>query len=328
MPLGRGQNLLFSWHFCTIPHMKPEHLKKVESWANTWRSFLWGFLTSITTGLICNWSSMLSVLKDWQDLFGSLIGALLPVLIAILWNPVANKIKKYESLKEGLREIEIDTTQVINDVYDIRNIYRDFIANIRKQVEVSRNDEKIGPLLFNTPPKIHIYNNPQLLKHKTESVYLHNVLIGLDKWTRQTNTVLDNIIESTLDIQKSFGDRFGKLPQPAPRAEFTDIKNNYNTELLRFADELQTIEKAFANGLEAAVIAKVCGRKLNNWNKSFIYSAFLKRFDFEYKAYIHAEKYPKTELTIDMYESVLPLIKEDVDALTQKINTAKEAPKT
>ncbi len=305
--------------------MKSKHLKKVESWANTWRSFLWGFLTSITIGLIGNWSSILSVLKDWQDLFGSLIGALLPVLIAILWNPVANKIKKYESLKEGLREIEIDTTQVINDIYDIRSIYFDFIENIRRQVAASKSDEKIGPLLFNTPPRIHIYNNPQLLKHKTGSVYLHNVLIGLDKWTRQTNTVLDNIIESTLDIKKSFEDRFSKLPQSAPRAEFTDIKNNYNTELLRFADELQTIEKAFANGLEAAITAKVCGQKMNNWNKSFIYSTFLKRFDSEYKAYVQAEKYPKTELTIDMFESVLPLIKEDIDALTQKINAAKEA---
>lgn len=304
--------------------MKSEHLKKVESWANTWRSFLWGFLTSITIGLIYNWSSMLSVLKDWQDLFGSLIGALLPVLIAILWNPVANKIKKYESLKESLREIEIDTSQIINDIYDIRNIYRDFIANIRRQVEVSKNDEKIGPLLFNTPPKIHIYNNSQLVKHRTGSIYLHNVIIGLDKWTRQINTVLDNVIESTIDIQKSFGGRFDKLPQPAPRAEFTEIKNNYNTELLRFADELKSIEVTFANGLEAAITAKVCGQKLNNWNKSFIYSTFLKRFDSEYNAYKHAEEFPKTELTIDMYESVLPLIKKDVDALTQKINTAKE----
>lgn len=304
--------------------MKTKSLEKVESWANTWRSFLWGLLTSILIGLIYHWTSILVVLKNWENLLGSLIGALLPVLIAILWNPIANKIKKYESLKESLREIEIDTSQIINDIYDIRTIYRDFIENIRKLVEVSKNDEKIGPLLFNTPPKNYIYNNPHLPKHRTGSIYLHNVLIGLDKWTRQTNTALDNIIESTLDIQKSFGDRFDKLPQPAPRAEFTEIKNNYNTELLRFADELKSIEVTFANGLEAAIIAKVCGQKLNSWNKSFVYSIFLKRFDSEYNAYERAEKYPKTELTIDMYESVLPLIKEDVDALTQKINTAKE----
>lgn len=305
--------------------MKSEHLKEVESWANTWRSFLWGFLTSVIIGLIYNWTSLLVVLKNWENLLGSLTGALLPVLIAILWNPVANKIKKYESLKEGLREIEIDTTQVINDVYDIRSIYFDFIENIRKQVTVSKGNEKIGPLLFNTPPKIHIYSNPKLLKHKTGSIYLRNVLIGLDKWTRQTNTVLDNIIESTLDIQKSFGDRFGKLPQLAPRPEFTAIKDNYNTELLRFADELKSIEKAFANGLEAAVTAKVCGQKLNNWNRSFIYSTFLKRFDTDYQAFSKAEKMQNNELTIDMYASVQPLIKQDVDELTGKINAVIEA---
>lgn len=165
--------------------MKSTHLKEVESWANTWRSFLLGFLTSVIIGLIYNWTSLIVVLKNWENLLGSLLGALLPVLITILWNPVANKIRKYESLKEGLREIEIDTTQVINDIYDIRSIYFDFIENMRKQVAVSRGDEKIGLLLFNTPPKIHIYNNPQLPKHKTGSIYLHNVLIGLDKWTRQ-----------------------------------------------------------------------------------------------------------------------------------------------
>ncbi len=304
--------------------MKSELLKQFDLWANTWPSFLWGFIISISLGLMYSWPSVVTLLKNWETLFGSLIGALLPVMIAILWNPVSNKIKKYESLKESLREIEIDTTQVINDIYDIRSIYRDFIANIRKQVEVSIGDEKIGPLLFNTPPKTYIYSNSKLIKYKIGSIYLHNVLIGLDKWTRQTNTVLDNIIESTLDIQKSFGDRFNKLSQPAPKAEFIEIKNNYNTELLRFADELQSIEKAFANGFEAAVIAKVCGQKLNNWNRSFIYSTLLKRFDSEYAAYLRAEEYPKTELTLDMYESVLPLIKEDVDALMQKINTVKE----
>ncbi len=304
--------------------MKSELLKQFDLWANTWPSFLWGFIISISLGLMYSWPSVVTLLKNWETLFGSLIGALLPVMIAILWNPASSKIKKYESLKESLREIEIDTTQVINDIYDIRGIYRDFIANIRSQVEISRGDEKIGPLLFNTPPKNYIYRNPQLIKHKTGSIYLHNVLIGLDKWTRQTNTVLDNIIESTLEIQKSFTDRFHKLPHPAPKVEFIEIKNNYNTELLRFADELQTIEKAFANGLEAAIIAKVCGQKMNNWNKSFIYSTFLKHFDSEHKAYVQAEKYPKTELTIDMYESVLPLIKEDVEALTKMINTVKE----
>ena len=138
--------------------MKTLHLTEVELWANTWRSFLWGFLTSIMTGLIYNWTSILVVLKNWEQLLGALVGALLPVLIAILWNPAANKIKKYESLKEALREIEIDSTQVINDIYDIRNIYSDFIENIRKQVAESRGDEKVGPLLFNTPPKIYIYN--------------------------------------------------------------------------------------------------------------------------------------------------------------------------
>lgn len=304
--------------------MKTLHLTEVELWANTWRSFLWGFLTSIMTGLIYNWTSILVVLKNWEQLLGALVGALLPVLIAILWNPAANKIKKYESLKEALREIEIDSTQVINDIYDIRNIYSDFIENIRKQVAESRGDEKVGPLLFNTPPKIYIYNNSQLLKHKTGSIYLHNVLIGLDKWTRQTNALLDNIIESTLDIQKSFADRFSKLQQPAPRAEFIDIKNNYNTELLRFAGELQSIEKTFAGGLEAAIKAKVCGQKLNSWNRSFVYSTFLKRFDKTYQAFSKAEKMQNNELTIDMYESVEPLIKKDVDELTKKINLAKE----
>jgi hypothetical protein len=216
--------------------MKSEHLKKVELWVDKWRSFLWGFITAIVIGLIYNWSSVVAFLKNWETLFGSLIGALLPVLIVILWNPVANKIKKYESRRESLREIEIDTSLIINDIYDIRSIYLEFIKNIRDQVVISKGDEKIGPLLFNTPPKIYVYNNPQLLKHETGSVYLHNVLIGLDKWTRQTNAVLDNIIESTLDIQKSFGDRFQKLPHPAPRTDFMDIKNNYNTELLRFTD--------------------------------------------------------------------------------------------
>lgn len=177
-------------------------------------------------------------------------------------------------------------------------------------------------MYFNTPPKIHIYSNPQLLKYKTGSIYLHNVLIGLEKWTRQTNTVLDNIIESTHDIQKSFGDRFNKLPNPAPKADFIELKNNYNEELLRFADELKSIDKTFDNGLEAAVTAKVCGQKMNNWNRTFIYSTFLKRFDLDYTAYLRAEKDSKSELVMDTYESVQPLIKKEVDELKEKIKDA------
>lgn len=316
--------MLFSWGLCTIPYMKPEHLKEVELWANTWRGFLWGFLTSVIIALIYNWTSLLVVLKTWENLLGSMIGALLPILIVILWNPVANKIKKYESLKEGLREIEIDTTQVINDIYDIRSIYSNFFENIRKQVYASKNEENVGPLLFNTPPKNYIYNNPLLLKHRTGSIYLHNVLIGLDKWTRQTNASLDNIIETTLEIQKSFRDRFNRLPYPTPRAEFVEIKNSYNTGLLRFIDDLQSIEETFANGLEAAITAKVCGQKINNWNRSFVYSVLLKHFDTDYQAFLKAEKMQNNELTIDMYASVQPLIEKDVDELTEKINADRE----
>jgi gas vesicle protein len=305
--------------------MKAKYLKEIELWAQTWRSFLWGLLISLVIGFVYNWNDVLIVLKNWEQLLGSLLGALLPVLIAILWNPVNNKIKKYESVKESLREIEIDTSQIINDICDIRSIYSDFIENICKQVEISKGDEKIGPLLFNAPPKIHIYSNPQLLKYKTGSIYLHNVLIGLEKWTRQTNTVLDNIIESTHDIQKSFGDRFNKLPSPAPKADFIELKNNYNEELLRFADELKSIDKTFDNGLEAVVTAKVCGQKMNNWNRTFIYSTFLKRFDLDYIAYLRAEKGFKSELVMDMYESVQPLIKNEVDELKEKLKEALDA---
>jgi len=302
--------------------MKPELLKKVELWLNTWRSFLWGLIISITVGLVYEWSSILAVLKNWETLLGSIIGALLPVLVAILWNPAANRIKKYEALKESLREIEIDTTQIINDICDIRSIYFGFIKNIRDLVAVSKNDEKIGPLLFNAPPKIYVYKNSQLLKYKTGSIYLHNTLIGLNKWTLQINAVLDNISENTLGIQKSFGDRFHKLPHPALRTDFNDIKDNYNIELLRFADELSSIEETFDNGLEAAVIAKVCGQKMNNWNRSFVYSVFLKRFDSEYQAFLSAEKNSDSELTLNLYESVQTLIKEDVEAMIKKIEAA------
>jgi len=302
--------------------MKPELLKKVELWLNTWRSFIWGLITSLTVGLVYEWANILAVLKNWETLLGSMIGALLPVLVAILWNPTANKIKKYEALKESLREIEIETTQIINDICDIRSIYFGFIKNIHDLVDVSKKDEKIGPLLFSAPPKIYVYKNPQLLKYKTGSIYLHNTLIGLNKWTLQINAVLDNIGENTQDIQKSFGDRFHKLPNTAPRTDFNDIKDNYNKELLRFAGELSSIEETFNNGLEAAVIAKVCGQKMNNWNRSFVYSVFLKRFDAGYQAFLSAEKNSDSELTLSMHESVYPVVKEDVEAMTKKIKAA------
>ncbi len=305
--------------------MTPEFLKKVESWLGKWRSFLWGVITSVTIGLMYAWSVVVVVFKNWETLFGSIIGAFLPVVIAILWNPVANRIRRYDTLKESLREIEIDTTQIINDICDTRGYHFDFLKNIRDQVEDSKKDSNRGPILFNTPPKVHIYNNSKLLKYKTGSIYLHNSLIGLNKWIRQVNAVLDNVKESTDDIQKSFADRFQKLPHPAPRVDFDAVKNNYNEELLRFADELENLDETFDNGLEIVVTSKICGRRLNNWNRSFIYSIFLKHLDSDYKAFLSAEKKPTSELTIDMYESVQPLIKEDVDAMVKKIKTAMKA---
>jgi len=61
---------------------------------------------------------------------------------------------------------------------------------------------------------------------------------------------------------------------------------------------------------------------MNNWNRSFVYSLFLKRFDSEYQAFLSAEKNSDSELTPDLYESVLTLIKEDVEAMIKKIKAA------
>jgi hypothetical protein len=304
--------------------MKPELLRQIEAWLNCWRSFLVGILTSIAIGFIYNWSAITTVLKSWETLFGAIIGSMLPILIAILWNPVKSKFKTYESLKNDLREVEIETTQIINDIYDLKIIYIDFKKNIQHQVGISKNNPHIGPLLFNTPPRIYIYSNPKLGKSRTGSIYLHNVLISLDKWVRQCNAMMDNIIESTTDIQNSFGTAFNKLPHPHQPELFNSVKNNYNAELLRFVEQLQSTDVSFDNGLEAAITAKVCGSKLNNWNRTFIYSTFLKRFDKEYRTFHKTEEAVNVEITHDMYAAVGPLIQKDINALIEKINTAKK----
>lgn len=305
----------------------PKHLKKIEDWLNRWLFLGFGFLTLFTVVFVLcwvNWANAISFIQRWETLTGALVGAFIPIMVVILWNPVRNKIDKYYDLKTSLREIQIDSTLIINDIVELQTIYSDFLNNIRVQVAFAKDSGNIGPLLFNPPPKIYIYENPALSKLKTGSPFLHNSLIGLSKWGRQTNAVLENIIECTNDIQQSFKDRFQSMPTPLNHDLFNEIRNNYHTELLRFVEQLENpLLKTFKNGLEAAVIVRICGDKLNNWNSSFVYSTLLKHFDVDYKKFCSAESDIDNKSIANLYANVQPLIQEDVDKMIAQTRSAE-----
>ncbi len=271
-------------------------------------------------GIVHFWSEISLFIDKWETLFGAFIGASLPILVAVLWNPVKTNLNKYVSLKESLREIEIDTSQIINDIIEIESIYLDFIRNIRRQVEIAKRDSNAGTLLFNAPPKIYIYENQTLIKHRTGSPYLHNILLDLSRWTRQTNALLDNIIESTTNIQQSFSDRFHSLPIPISLKIFSEIRDNYHVELLRFCDQIDNVSgQSFKNGLEVAVAVKICGSKINNWNRSFIYSNLLKKFDSDYRTFSEIETSPKNYRKAELYAAIESLIQVEINNLITEI---------
>lgn len=292
-------------------------LDSLDSWINTWKSFLIGLLSPILFSLICNWQNILNILKDWETLFGSLIGALLPVLIVILWNPVKIKVENYRLLKESLREIEIDTTQILNDIHNIKVEYVLLIALINDLIKKSENDKNNVPLFFNLPSKVPIYHNSSLTKLKTESPFMHNMLIALDVWIRNANAQLDSITNSLNEIKTYFSNRFNGLPNPTPRKLFTSIRDNYILELNRISKDLENILlEMLDNGIECTLTVKLTGQKMIEWNKSFTFSNYLKKFDKEYRDFRTAETNFSSIQQIN--ENILPLISKSVDTEKEK----------
>lgn len=100
--------------------------------------FFVGALIYVVVAVVSNWLGISLFVRHWETLFGAIVGALLPIAVLIIWSPLQNKINKYNNLKTSLRDIQIDSTQTINDIADFQEIYSDFIKNIRKRVDDAR----------------------------------------------------------------------------------------------------------------------------------------------------------------------------------------------
>lgn len=201
---------------------------------------------------------VINFLNEWQTLVGALIGAMLPVTIAILWHPVGNRIKKRRDEKEALEEVKIYTALILNDIAEHSSIWLNFTSQLRKIANDTTPVVEIT--LINLPPPVDMYRDSVLSKIKTRSGILHNYLLGSDKWSRFISAHFTESRNRFIEIQDTMKTSLERVHSGVVNGR--DVQIGYRSLVRGFSISVEnSIFTSFKNGMFVAFMLQVYASK-------------------------------------------------------------------
>lgn len=237
--------------------------------------------------------NLICLLKEWQSLAGALLGALLPMVVALLIYPIQKKREKKKQQEETLRRIEVYTSQIMNDLNDTLKDWLGFIGRLKIESE-KKFDGQIGILLTNKPLSVPILYDKKLIQEKTYDIVLHNFLLNMGKWVRGFNAFLQENKRSYSALQSEHQSQISHartLKDSSPEQMMANYREN-------LAEYVKAMEKGLCmsirNGMEVTTIVKESAKYVRK-------SSFgLRRWDYRLtKKYRDYKKLKK--LSIDDY---------------------------
>jgi len=239
--------------------------------------------------------NLIYLLKEWQTLVGALVGALLPMVVALLIYPIQKYRKKKQQQKETLRRIEVYTSQVMNDMGDTLKDWLGFIDRIKDE-STREPDKQIGIFLTNTPLSVPVLYDEKLIQEKTYDIVLHNFLLNMGKWVRGFNALLNEKYRSYSALQAETQSQISHA-RALKDSNPGEIMKNYRQILAKYVEATEkSLCMSIRNGIEVTTIVKESAN-----------TALKNNFGFKRWAYILTKKnrsYKKLKkLSIDDYSS-------------------------
>lgn len=234
-------------------------------------------------------------INKWQTLAGALLGALLPMVVALLIYPIQKYREKKQQQKETLRCIEVYTSQIMNDIGDVLKDWLGFIDRLKDE-STRKFDKQIGIFLTNTPLSVPVLYDKKLIQEKTYDIVLHNFLLNMGKWVRGFNALLNEKYRSYSALQAETQSQISHA-RALNDSNPGEIMANYHQMLARYVEATEkSLCMSIRNGIEVTTIVKESA------------NAVLKSsFGFKRWAYILTKKYRSYKklkrLSIDDYSS-------------------------
>jgi hypothetical protein len=129
---------------------------------------------------------MIDFIKEWQTIFGIILGALTSVIGFYSLSTLNNFLER----KENKRKIEISLTIALNDIFDTRltiNKFKERVTEIIGVIDAAMNNDERYVLEETNMPMMDIHFVEDLVYAKTKSYYIHNNILGMASAIKSIN---------------------------------------------------------------------------------------------------------------------------------------------
>lgn len=191
-----------------------------------------------------------TLLYKWQDLFGSIIGVIGALSVALLGFLLNHFYQKYKDRRESIRQTEIILALGLNDIYDIERHLSEFLDRLNRAViQPLQNNENPGQYVLSKTnfPSLSIHIDPSLLKARHRSYYVHNKVLIIYKNIEQTNRMYKEMkieYENILETAKFLIMRGSSFDNQ--RREYLLNNQNFRDFITDAIAQLQIAKKVFA----------------------------------------------------------------------------------
>ena len=181
---------------------------------------------------------IIQFLKEWQTLIGVFCAAMLSVFIFLIKNFSKNR----RNYKEYLRQIEISTTQSLNDIYVLRSQLEYFIGKVKElEEEINKITSPIEFFLgeINFPITREIYWGKNLSNFKVKSYYLHNKILWADAGIKDINKIIRNLENDFKEMKGKNRELviLGKIDQEKQRETYRKSLTSFREAIDKFIPE-------------------------------------------------------------------------------------------
>jgi len=209
-----------------------------------------------------------SLLYKWQDLFGSIIGVVGALLVALLVFLLNHFYQKHRERRESIRQTEIALALGLNDIYDAERHLSEFLDRLNRSViQPLQHNQNPGQYFLsrtNFPP-LSIHIDPSLLKAKHRSYYVHNKVLIIYKNIEQANRMFGEMkteYGTILETAKYLIER--GAPIDNQRREYLANNEGFRNFINDTVNQLQIAKKVFAQ-TKAYNLKLLNRQRLSTW---------------------------------------------------------------
>ena len=218
-------------------------------------------------------------MDKWQTLIGSALGPFLAIILSAFGFLIASAWNNYRARKEGMRIVEVTTTQSVNDIYDVRLRLEEFVSRIRQIAHTGRQVTDDKTIFFeetNFPPCRDSFVDDESLRIRLKSSYLHNRLLSANSGLKETNYSVRSLekVYETIIRRNQF-----LIAQKVPPKVQRGI---YVSDLIGFAKTVEDFLEYVDKGITVLMQIKIYNQKLRNhrlvtlWRYEWVQFRFFK----------------------------------------------------